>query len=211
MQGQVQLGGGNDVAQPGASQDLIWGDAGTDTLDFRGQSPVTVSLSVPSRNKGVAQGDSYTGFENLIGTSGTDDLAGNGAANSLSGQGGADTLRAGAGADGLTGGTGNDVFVFESRYDTDRVRDFANASGNNDRIQILRSAFGLTDAAGAVKAECFVVRADNRALERDDHLIFRTTDRSLWVDVDGSGSKAAIKLAVFDGSTLLTLNDLSFL
>lgn len=210
IEGRVLLGAGADRARPGAWRETMDGGAGTDTLDFRGSERLVLSLAEGRLNTGAARGDRFSGFENVVGTDGGDDLAGNGAGNHLSGEGGSDRLRAGDGADRLTGGAGHDVFVFTSRMGIDRVTDFSARAWGDDRVAIQRAAFGLDVSAGAALPEHFVVRADNRAQEADDLLIFRRTDRSLWVDADGSGPGAAVQVAIFEGATPLTAQDFGF-
>ncbi|EYD71491.1 Alkaline phosphatase [Rubellimicrobium mesophilum DSM 19309] len=97
---------------------MLDGGAGQDTLDFGGGPAVVVSLTDPTRNKGTALGDVYTGFEAIIGSSGADTLVGNGANNTLHGRDGADILDGGAGADRLEGGGGNDTYLLTAAGDT---------------------------------------------------------------------------------------------
>ncbi|EYD74492.1 hemolysin-type calcium binding protein [Rubellimicrobium mesophilum DSM 19309] len=118
VDGRILLGGGVDLAQPGTAKEVLDGGAGQDTLDFGGGPAVVVSLTDPTRNKGTALGDVYTGFEAIIGSSGADTLVGNGANNTLHGRDGADILDGGAGADRLEGGGGNDTYVLTGAGDT---------------------------------------------------------------------------------------------
>ena len=71
--------------------------------------PVTVNLASGVGSGGEAQGDTYTGIENAIGSLGGDSLVGNTFANTLQGLEGNDVLRGGAGADVLDGGAGIDT------------------------------------------------------------------------------------------------------
>jgi hypothetical protein len=49
VEGRVLLGGGADMARPGAAQDAIEGGAGQDTLDFSDGPAIVVSLADPTR------------------------------------------------------------------------------------------------------------------------------------------------------------------
>jgi Ca2+-binding RTX toxin-like protein len=111
----------------------------------------------------------------------------------LDGAAGADLIRGGQGLDTLTGGLGNDIFRFQTLAECgDVITDFLNVAGDNDKFQIVASAFGGGLVAGALAATQFQSRADNVAQDADDRFIFRTTDRTLWFDADGNGAGAAI-------------------
>lgn len=112
----ILLGGlGNDTIIGGAGNDTLNGGDGIDTISFAGGTGVTVNLAA-----GTATGqgiDTFSNFENLIGTNSADTLTGDANANYIDGgasgdtiDGGAgdDTIDGGAGADSIIGGTGND-------------------------------------------------------------------------------------------------------
>jgi Ca2+-binding RTX toxin-like protein len=111
-------GDGDDVISGGAGGDSLNGGAGTDTLDYNSSGTgVSVNLATNTVSGGDAQGDTITGFENVIGsgandtltgTSGNNELRGGNGNDSLFGGAGDDTLEGGAGADVLNGGTGMD-------------------------------------------------------------------------------------------------------
>lgn len=103
-------GGGDDVIAAGAGADTVDGGTGIDTIDFTGEfGGVFVNLLTGSGRWNAAEGDSYTGLENIIGTSFGDRLIGNDLANVLRGGDGDDTLTGVGGADTLDGGAGNDT------------------------------------------------------------------------------------------------------
>ena len=98
----ISGGGGNDLVELGAGNAIADGGTLTDTLSFldqaAGVSGVTASLAL----QGVAQATgvgsvTFTGFENLSGTTFNDTLTGDGGNNLLAGDQGNDTL---SGADG---------------------------------------------------------------------------------------------------------------
>jgi Ca2+-binding RTX toxin-like protein len=79
-------GGGNDTIAGGSEGDALNGEAGIDTLDYSTSgAAVTVSLATNSASGGDAQGDTISGFENLVGSGFNDTLTGDGNANSLGG------------------------------------------------------------------------------------------------------------------------------
>jgi Ca2+-binding RTX toxin-like protein len=216
VEGNISGGDGNDTFRPGAAEESIYGDGGFDTLDFRTTSGVRVELD-RAQGTGVAAGDFYfgiewvqgsnTGADTLVGNSGANVLTGNGGADSLQGRDGADRLDGGTEADRLSGGLGNDVFVFDSAEDGgDLITDWRNVSGDNDRIQVRHSAFGVEDQ-GTLLASRFQSRADNLAQDGDDRFVFRTTDATLWWDADGKGRAGPVLLADLQAGAVITLSD----
>ncbi|WP_342238470.1 calcium-binding protein, partial [Inquilinus sp. OTU3971] len=108
---------GNDLLRGGAGSDRHYGGAGSDTVTYSGTTgPVTVNLQSGIGSGGEAQGDTYNGIENAIGSLGGDSLVGSAFANTLQGLDGNDVLRGGAGADVIDGGVGTDTASYY--YDT---------------------------------------------------------------------------------------------
>ena len=122
-------GAGHDSLFGGDGADVLWGGAGMDTLDggdgtdwvryANSSAGVTVDLSLGLGADGDAQGDSFTGIENVSGSAYGDTLTGDGStANQLfgldgddiiTGNGGHDFLLGHGGDDSIYGGTGRDV------------------------------------------------------------------------------------------------------
>jgi len=119
-------GGGNDILFGQGGKDTLIGGVGNDlflgisgntrfeggdgldtvsyihgTVDI--STGITVDLEDPSRNTGIAAGDSYDGIENLLGSILNDSLAGDEGSNIIMGGLGDDRLIGGAGADVLNG------------------------------------------------------------------------------------------------------------
>ncbi|MFI0846969.1 beta strand repeat-containing protein [Mesorhizobium sp. IMUNJ 23232] len=103
---------GNDILLGGAANDRLIGGGGADSLqggagladtaDYSASAaPVTVNLTTGTGSDGDAQGDTLTGIERLIGSTGNDTLIGSSFTD--------DTLIGGAGADVLTGNGGIDT------------------------------------------------------------------------------------------------------
>ncbi|QYZ71077.1 calcium-binding protein [Neotabrizicola shimadae] len=219
VMGTVRGGDGNDRFRPGAGEDSFDGGSGSDLLDFRtGDGAVELALDGSWDSTGWAEGDTYTGFERVIGTTQADRIGGNSAANILNGgagadqlfgQAGADTLIGGGGIDILSGGAGNDSFQFNRLAECgDLLADFSSAAaGNNDRF-LISADFGGGLAAGSLAAGLFVSRADNLAQDGNDRFIFRTADRTLWFDADGTGTGAGVLVASLQAGATMTAADI---
>lgn len=97
-----ESGGGVDVIRFQQTSVDLWVDLSLSAIQTVHPQNLSLELS-PA-----------TGFENLIGGSGSDTLIGNTLANTITGGPGNDTLIGAGGNDNLFGGTGNDTFVFNA-------------------------------------------------------------------------------------------------
>ncbi|MGL4490156.1 MAG: M10 family metallopeptidase C-terminal domain-containing protein [Rhizobiaceae bacterium] len=103
-------GSGDDILKGGGGADELFGEDGVDTVEYLDSSfGVTINLATNSGLGGTAEGDTFSGIENIDGSAHGDSLTGNGDANVLRGGDGNDTLKGGGGADVLNGGAGNDT------------------------------------------------------------------------------------------------------
>ena len=75
---------------------------------------MVANLKKPGKNKGEANGDSYSSVENLKGSKFGDTLTGDNKANRIDGGKGNDKLSGGKGKDKLIGGDGADKFIFKA-------------------------------------------------------------------------------------------------
>ena len=101
--------GGADVLAGDAGADRLYGGAGADTLSYRlSGAGVRVNLAEGTAAGGHAEGDTFTGIENVTGSDYRDVLSGDDRANRLDGAEGDDTLYGRGGADQLVGNTGAD-------------------------------------------------------------------------------------------------------
>ena len=102
-------GSGDDVLEGGAGSDRLDGGPGVDWVSYaESDAGVTVRLYDGLTQRGHAEGDTITGFENLRGSAHPDRLAGTGRANRLEGGAGNDRMWGGSGDDVLEGGAGSD-------------------------------------------------------------------------------------------------------
>ena len=148
----------------------------------------------------------------IRGNSSANQLLGQAGADAIDGAAGAELIRGGLGVDTLTGGTGNDSFRFQTLAEVgDIITDFSNAGGNDDKFQLVASAFGGGLVAGALAATQFQSRADNVAQDANDRFIFRTTDRTLWFDADGTGAGAAVLVADLQAGATMTAADIQLI
>jgi Ca2+-binding RTX toxin-like protein len=111
-------GSGDDTLQGGAGADTMHGGDGTDTLNYA-TSPerVFVFLLTQQANSGDGVGDSFSGIENVTGSSHDDFIVGDNGVNVLTGGNGNDELIGRGGNDVLVGGDGNDYYVIDDSGD----------------------------------------------------------------------------------------------
>ena len=110
----VHAGRGDDLLRGGLGADLLDGGLGSDTVDYSDNfGSVFVNLDIGRGFNNAAEGDSYTGIENVVGTIFADFFIGNADANRLDGSQGDDYLIGSLGADELIGGSGFDIASYE--------------------------------------------------------------------------------------------------
>jgi Ca2+-binding RTX toxin-like protein len=108
---QLYGAGGADTIDGGRGDDSLFGGAGTDLLYYFVESSgdsVTVDLARGKTSSTRFGNDHVSGFENVLGTTGSDCLVGDASTNELSGNFGHDSLDGGVGNDILDGGFGDD-------------------------------------------------------------------------------------------------------
>jgi Ca2+-binding RTX toxin-like protein len=205
----------NNVLTGGAGNDLLNGGAGSDTAAYDlATSAVMVNLATTTAQAtGGAGNDTLSGMENLSGSAFGDTLTGDSGINILSGLAGNDTLNGGAGSDTLIGGAGNDTltggngadrFVFNfapnATTNKDTITDFTSGT---DKIQLSKAVLtALGSTLGALATGQFwsgagvIVGHDG-----DDRIVYNTTTGALYYDADGSGSGAAVQIALLGATT----------
>ena len=100
---------GNDRFVGGEGADSFIGGEGTDLVIYaRSADGVRVNLVRGTATGGEAEGDTFSGIENVQGSQQSDAIIGNGEGNLLSGLGGDDILNGLGGNDNIVGGAGND-------------------------------------------------------------------------------------------------------
>src|ERR671921_2680678 len=100
--------GGTDQLYGELGDDDLDGGLGTDTANFSG-SVASISASLVDGTATGEGSDSFSGIENIIGSSQPDHLSGSEANNTLNGAGGADSIVGLGGSDALKGSGGGDT------------------------------------------------------------------------------------------------------
>ena len=97
--------GGNDVIAGGAGGDTLDGGKGNDTLDYSSATEFAIiDLGQRRFSGGDADGDTPSGFENVIAGLAGASLSGNDVANKLTGRADVDTFLGRGGNDVISGG-----------------------------------------------------------------------------------------------------------
>src|SRR5262245_13858237 len=110
---------GDDTLKGGGGADFVSGSSGIDTVSYYESAlGVDVSLQSNQGHFGDAEGDTFSGIEDLTGSLHDDHLFGNNADNVISGLDGSDELRGFGGNDTLYGGAGNDYLYDSEGNDT---------------------------------------------------------------------------------------------
>ena len=141
----LQGGDGDDMLVGGLGADSLQGGLGTDTVSYIGSdgttanraTGVTVNLltGVGSGTGTEAEGDTYSGVENVRGSQFSDTITGSDADNVLKGNRGNDTITGGLGADVLLGDDGDDTLtgnVHDDNLDGGAGDDVLNGGGDRD-------------------------------------------------------------------------------
>jgi Ca2+-binding RTX toxin-like protein len=192
---------GNDMLMGGAGNDLIDGGTGIDTASYAdATSGVKVSLAVTgAQSTGGSGSDTLVGIENLLGSNYADTLTGDAGANRLNG---------GAGGDTLTGGAGADTFVFDvltTSANKDTIKDFVSGT---DHIELSTNAFSALAGYGVGQLDPGELTIGSAATNGNQHLIYNAASGTLMYDPDGSGSGAAITIAVLTGHPTISAGDI---
>jgi len=88
---------------------------------------------------------------------------------------------------------GNDVFMFNTATanNVDTILDFVTGT---DKIQLSKSVFTSLGATGSLSANLF--SSAKTANDSDDRISYNSTTDALYYDADGSGSGAAVQIAI---------------
>lgn len=202
--------------------DTIDGRGGLDRVEYDRDAYYGGSLGV---NVNLARGRAWDGYGNLDrlynieqvgGTAGRDTLTGSSAANQLYGQAGNDSLNGaagndvltgGRGFDTLTGGAGKDTFAFNfSTEGRDRITDFVIA---DDTISVSSSGFGGVLQTGTLDTSLLVRGFDPTPTKATGQFLYNFSNGLLSWDIDGTGSTAAVSIAVLTGAPSILHTDIT--
>lgn len=223
---------GNDRLQGGDGADRIDGGSGQDAADYTDASAsVTVNLTTPKNNTGIAAGDSFYSVEDLYGSAFNDLLTGDAAANllrgynghdrlsgvngndalygmngndSLYGGNGNDRLSGGAGQDRLEGGEGADSFLFDFALGSANVDHIADFKPVDDTILLSDDIFANL-RAGALASSALTF--GNTAASAATRIIYHQSTGQLYYDPNGNASGGQVLFATLTAGTVLTAAD----
>jgi Ca2+-binding RTX toxin-like protein len=221
----VQAGAGNDridlsnFGTPTYGDDVVDGGTGTDALNFHTGNParsgVVVNLAAGTARGGGEGGIgsvSFTSIERVIGTDQFgDQLTGSGLSERFEGRGGNDTISGLDGADTISGEAGQDRFVFAwapGPGQVDLITDFAPAA---DKLAFEDGVFTAIGAPGNFAAgDGRFVSGAGLATGQDpgDRIVYNSTSGALYYDADGSGTGAAVQVAMLQGVPAVTATDI---
>ena len=218
-------GSGRDTLAGGLDQDIYDGGKGVDLLDLtRDGTPghgVTLDMGAAMQmvDDGFGNEESVTGIENfaltayadsVIGTGSANQIIGNDGNDTINGAKGNDTLIGGAGDDSLTGAQGGDAFQFRGTLAFAGVDTITDMASGSDRIGI--EGVWIGEAAGALSQNQFRSGAGvTTANTLDQRVIYNTTTGDLYIDADGKGGVAAVKIAVLDNHAAVVWSDFDIL
>ena len=150
-------GAGNDTMIGRLGADHFYGGADTDVVRYADAiGGVDISLATGLGFGADAQGDTYDGVENLVGSIFFDTITGDDGSNRLEGLGGRDTITGGGGTDFLYGGGDIDTFRYDSTdWGVDYIYDFEDGL---DRLDL--TAIGLDFSDFTVVDTAFGIRLD---------------------------------------------------
>ena len=208
---------GADILDGGIGMDYMEGGLGNDTYVVDNTMDIVREISSAGGIDLVKSSVSYalgTHIENLTLTgvaavSGTGNelanvIEGNAAANVLNGGAGNDVLVGGGGNDTLVGGSGSDFFVFKVAANAinnlDTVIDFQSGL---DKIQLSRSVFSAlgTSSTALTQGQFWSGAGVVKGHDADDRVLYNTSTGALYYDADGSGSVAAVQIALIGTTT----------
>ena len=187
-------------------------DGLSDTEDLRINlinSPVITGTALANTLTGGNGADTIkggAGDDALTGGTGNDILWGEVGNDILLGGIGLDTLIGGLGNDRLTGGEGNDIFLFNTAIgvqNIDTITDFT----SGDKIQLSQSIFKDLTKGAVTEAQFYLGTAAHDATDR---VIYDQSTGALFYDVDGTGAKAAVQIAIIGSAehSVLQASDL---
>ena len=204
----IDGGAGDDTLVGGRGADALIGGSGIDTASYaNATSAITAQLGFQGAG-GDAQGDTFSGIENLVGSNYNDMLIGDAGANVLTGGLGNDHLIGGAGIDVLIAGAGSDILtgdtagVFDadlfvigreaSSFAYDRITDFNVGLDRLGLIGFTAAALGTDQTLATGYLDNGVVR-NGRYIDASDTLFFdRATNMLYEVQIQMSGGREHI-------------------
>lgn len=193
---------GDDEFRPLGGKDYVDGRGGKDTIRYDrdaqhdGKSGVTVDLKAGTATDGFGDKDTLKNIENVKGSNRGDKITGSDGANTLDGSAGNDKLYGGLGKDLLIGGDGKDTFVFSTKLSSTNIDTIDDFKIKADVIWLDNDVFTKAGAVGDLASGAFYT--GSKAHDSSDRIVYDKASGKLWYDDDGSGSHAAVQVALLD-------------
>ena len=131
----IDAGVGDDRVRGGAGADAMQGGQGTDTLSYvSSDAGVTLDLGAGTGTGGHAEGDTFGGFEEVLGSSHADTVIGSANNDRVALGAGDDVVFASAGDDRLWGSLGDDTLVFGEASDGYAITRIEDAGRSADAL-----------------------------------------------------------------------------
>jgi Ca2+-binding RTX toxin-like protein len=208
----ILVGGtGNDVIQGGSGADNIEGGTGNDTLVYDSSlTNVSVNLLTGTATGGDAEGDTFSGIENLVGSYFFDTLTGDDVDNILFGSEGNDTLDGSAGTDaaGFAGNLADYTITGDATSATVTDNNIADGDEGTDTLTSIEQ---LQFADQSVFIDGTNNAAFNSApvawMASDDVVLVITEAELLANATDFEGDALSVSNVTADGGTLTDNGD----
>ena len=206
---------GNDKLDGGKGIDTLIGGKGNDTyivdsikdivVEEENSGIDTIELSVTFSLAALVNVENIT----LIGTKAING-AGNILDNTMLGNSANNSINGGLGNDILTGGNSADTFQFNttlnSSTNVDTIADFVHGT---DKIQLSKSI--MNNLNSGTKLNPLGFKLSTEVLDASDRIIYDQSSGALSYDADGSGSVAAIQIAIIGVATHSTITATDFI
>ena len=221
----IEAGAGDDMVHGGAGADFLDGGAGIDLLMYTGSaSAVTVNMTTGEAWGGDAQGDVFTGFERLWGSSHGDTLTGSTLDDSIAGLGGddlilggqgRDVLRGVAGDDTIEGGAGRDILIGDVGEDIFRFRSLADSTTQGSGRDVIRDFvqgedlidLSLIDPGAAPGDQAFAFMGQVKFSGTGPEVRYLELNGNTLVQVDANGDRGVDMTMLLNGVHTLAASD----
>ncbi len=205
----ADAGSGDDLILQSSAVSHSNGGLGSDTVSYiLSTEGVNVDLSANHGSGGFAEGDTYEGIENVIGSTHDDTLRGDGAGNELSGLSGDDHLEGRAGNDTLKGGAGNDWL------DGGEGQDYLDGGAGSDTVTYANTETGKNISHIVLSHENmqgdsvngFATLTETDTLSNIEHIVATDTDDKILGNESSNsllGKAGDDRLSGFSGNDVL--------
>jgi Ca2+-binding RTX toxin-like protein len=141
----------------------------------------------------------------FTGTSSSNTLSGTAGNDLIDGRGGDDKIYGKGGSDVLIGSAGRDTFYFDTSLSTTTKDVIVDFNATDDTIRLENGIFTKLTSTGTLSSSWF--RLGAKALDSNDYIIYDNATGALLYDSDGTGTRAAIQIALMENKASLTRYD----